>query len=81
MVRMLDIRSICLSRPYDNGFRLTHAAVYEAKRKVNGRERVPGAGDDQPAFAASQEYGSTIPPLIHTSKWRWFAVDRPVLPT
>lgn len=78
MVRMLDIRSICLSRQYDNGFRLTHLAVCEAKRRVNGRRRVP---EDQPAFAASQEYGSTIPPLIHTSKCRWLAVERPVLPT
>ena len=77
MVRMLDIRSICLSRQYDNGFRLTHADVCEAKRRVNGGRRVR----NQPALTESHDIGSTRPPLIQTSKWRWLAVDRPVLPT
>ncbi|KJQ55289.1 hypothetical protein RS85_00803 [Microbacterium sp. SA39] len=40
MVRMLDIRSICLSRQYDNGFRLTHTTEGGAKREMNGQVRV-----------------------------------------
>ena len=41
MVRMLDIRSICLSRQYDNGFRLTHQKQGKVKLRVNARRRVP----------------------------------------
>lgn len=41
MVRMLGVRSISLSRLYDDGFRLTHPARTEAKREMNARERVP----------------------------------------
>ncbi len=40
MVRMLGVRSISLSRLYDDGFRLTHPAGAAAKREVNDRERV-----------------------------------------
>lgn len=78
MVRMLGIRAISFSRPYDNGIRLTHSPGCGAKLGMNSR--VCSAGD-QPALVASQEYGSTRPPLIQTSKWRWLAVERPVLPT
>lgn len=77
MVRMLGIRSISLSHLYDNGIRLTHLPGYRAKREVNGVERVW----NQPALTDSHDMGSTSPPLIQTSKWRWFAVERPVLPT
>ena len=77
MVRMLDIRSISLSHRYDNGIRLTHHAGCEAKRRVNGGRRVR----NQPALTESHDIGSTSPPLIQTSKWRWLAVERPVLPT
>ncbi len=35
----------------------------------------------QPAFACSQAHGSTTEPLMWTSKWRWQAVELPVLPT
>lgn len=41
MVRMLGVRSISLSRLYDDGFRLTHPARTEAEREMNARERVP----------------------------------------
>lgn len=82
MVRMLGIRAISLSRPYDNGIRLTHSRRCRAKTtdelSVCLRRDQPAG---QPALVASQEYGSTSPPLIQTSKWRWLAVDRPVLPT
>ena len=91
MVRMLDIRSICFSRLYDDGFRLTHQARNGVKLRVNARRRVreaQGASDqpalapsDQPALAPSQAMGSIRPPLTQTSKCRWFAVERPVLPT
>ena len=40
MVRMLDIRSIGFSCPYDDGFRLTHPTDTGAKRRVNGQKRV-----------------------------------------
>ena len=99
MVRMLDIRSICFSRLFDDGFRLTHQARSGVKLRVNARRRVrkaQGASDqpalapsdqpalapsDQPALAPSQAMGSIRPPLTQTSKCRWFAVERPVLPT
>ncbi len=35
----------------------------------------------QPALACSQAHGSTTEPLMWTSKWRWHAVELPVLPT
>src|SRR5690606_14861053 len=50
-------------------------------RRLMARPWDPKSVTDQPALAASQEYGSTSPPLIQTSKCRWFAVERPVLPT
>ncbi len=86
MVRMFGIRAISLSRLCDNGIRLTHSPESGAKLPVNDRgvstSGSAGMGHPaQPALAASQEYGSTSPPLIQTSKWRWFAVERPVLPT
>lgn len=77
MVRMLGIVSISFSCPFDDGIRLTHSAGCGAKREVNAR-RVRGR---QPALAASHACGSRSPPLTHTSKWRWLAVERPVLPT
>lgn len=79
MVRMSGIRAISLSRLCDNGIRLTHSPESGAKLPVNARGVSRCAA--QPALAASHEYGSTSPPLIQTSKWRWFAVERPVLPT
>lgn len=86
MVRMLDIRSICFSRLCDDGFRLTHPRRPGAKLRVNSPGRVcegrsAGSVRTQPALAASQAIGSISPPLTHTSKWRWLAVERPVLPT
>lgn len=83
MVRMLGSRSISLSRLCDNGIRLTHPRLLGAKLPVNVRERVRNGRADagQPAFAASQPMGSTSPPLTLTSKCRWLAVERPVLPT
>lgn len=76
MVRMVGIRSISLSRLFDDGFRLTHPTGARAQQRVNDRRCVR-----QPALIESQLPGSTRPPLIHTSKCRWFAVERPVLPT
>lgn len=76
MVRMVGIRSISLSRLFDDGFRLTHPAGCGAEQRMNDRRCVR-----QPALIESHEPGSTRPPLIHTSKWRWLAVERPVLPT
>ncbi len=35
MVRMLGVRSISLSRLYDDGFRLTHPTQPAAKREMN----------------------------------------------
>lgn len=83
MVRMSGVRAISLSRLCDNGIRLTHSPESGAKLRMNARgvSACGYGGVAQPAFAASQEYGSTRPPLIQTSKWRWFAVERPVLPT
>lgn len=40
MVRMLGIRSICLSRLCDNGFRLTHPADTGVEPGVNAQRRV-----------------------------------------
>lgn len=77
MVRILGFASIGFSRRFDDGFRLTHHGRYGAKRTVN----VPGVLTNQPALAPSQAMGSTSPPLTQTSKWRWLAVERPVLPT
>ena len=85
MVRMFGIRSISFSRLCDNGFRLTHQEHAKAKQRMNARRRVrkrsSGRRRAQPALAASQAIGSMSPPLTCTSKWRWFAVERPVLPT
>lgn len=86
MVRMLGIRSISFSRLCDNGFRLTHRERTRAKLQMNARRRVrDGAswvgGRRQPALAPSQAIGSMRPPLTQTSKCRWLAVERPVLPT
>ena len=81
MVRMLGVRSISLSRRYDNGIRLTHSRGCRAKTTDELSVCPLGNARDQPALVASQEYGSTSPPLIQTSKWRWLAVERPVLPT
>lgn len=84
MVRILGFLSIGFSRRFDDGFRLTHPEGRGAKRRVNAQgvftrsDRFP---TDQPALAPSQAIGSTSPPLTQTSKWRWLAVERPVLPT
>lgn len=40
MVRMLGIRSICLSRLCDNGFRLTHPTDAGVEPRVNAQRRV-----------------------------------------
>lgn len=77
MVRMLGFLSIGFSRRFDDGFRLTHHGRCRAKQPVNAQ----GVLTDQPALAPSQAMGSTSPPLTQTSKWRWLAVERPVLPT
>jgi len=77
MVRMLGFMSIGFSRRFDDGFRLTHYEGCGAKREMNDT----GVLATQPALAPSQPIGSTRPPLTQTSKWRWLAVERPVLPT
>ncbi len=84
MVRMVGIRSISFSRLCDNGLRLTHRERTRAKLRMNARRRVRDRGsfaEGQPALAPSQAIGSMSPPLTHTSKCRWLAVERPVLPT
>ena len=82
MVRMLGFLSIGFSRRFDDGFRLTHHGRCRAKQPVNAQGvSVLAACEHQPALAPSQAIGSTSPPLTQTSKWRWLAVERPVLPT
>ncbi len=87
MVRILGCVSIGFSRQFDDGFRLTHYGRCRAKQPVNVRACSPSdrpaerLKKGQPALAPSQPMGSTSPPLTQTSKWRWFAVERPVLPT
>jgi len=48
---------------------------------AQGKRDLARGGRTQPALARSQASGSTLVPLIQTSKCRWLAVDWPVLPT
>ena len=55
-----------------------------ARRRRKGRSAGgtrQGRVENYPALATSQAHGSTTEPLMCTSKWRWHAVELPVLPT
>ena len=91
MVRMPGIRSIgSPSLISASSFRVTHphdtgvAGIMNVRWRVGARgapTQTAWRGSRQPALALSQLIGSTSWPPTRTSKCRWFAVERPVLPT